>query len=277
MSNSEQILSVQSLDVCYGGAQALSDIELSVKKGEIVGIVGESGSGKSTLLKAITGLLPKTAVVSSGSIALDGIDLLRCDDKEMCAIRGSRIGFLFQDAEGSLDPLLTIKSQFDEALNAHRKEPMDRDERNGIQKRYLKRVGLDDTERVLNSLPSELSGGMNQRAALAMTLALSPDILLADEPTSALDVTSQKRVMDIFRSLNAEDCLSILIVSHDIDLIGSISDRIVVMRNGRIVEAGLTAQVMNDPLAPYTRELIAATPHMEGEVEIETLGTCHAS
>ena len=277
MSNSEEILTVQGLCVRYFGAQALGNVDLSVKRGEVVGIVGESGSGKSTLLKAIAGLLPQTAAVTSGSVELDGIDLLGRDGKEMRAMRGSEIGFLFQDTEGSFDPLFTIKKQFDEVMDAHRRKPKDRDEWDRIQRKALDLVGLRDADRVLSSLPSELSGGMCQRAALAMILALSPDILLADEPTSALDVTSQKRVMDILRTLNAEEVLSILMVSHDIDLIGSIADRIVVMHNGRIVEEGLTAQVMNDPVDPYTRELIAATPHLEGEVEIEALGTGHAS
>lgn len=277
MSNSEEILTVQGLCVRYFGAQALGNVDLSVKRGEVVGIVGESGSGKSTLLKAIAGLLPQTAAVTSGSVELDGIDLLGRDGKEMRAMRGSEIGFLFQDTEGSFDPLFTIKKQFDEVMDAHRRKPKDRDEWDRIQRKALDLVGLRDADRVLSSLPSELSGGMCQRAALAMILALSPDILLADEPTSALDVTSQKRVMDILRTLNAEEGLSILMVSHDIDLIGSIADRIVVMHNGRIVEEGLTAQVMNDPVDPYTRELIAATPHLEGEVEIEALGTGHAS
>lgn len=277
MSNSEEILTVQGMCVRYFGAQALSNIDLSVKRGEVVGIVGESGSGKSTLLKAIAGLLPQTAVVTSGSVELDGIDLLERDGKEMRAMRGSEIGFLFQDTEGSFDPLFTIKKQFDEVMGAHRRKPKDRCECDRIQRKALDLVGLRDAARILSSLPSELSGGMCQRVALAMILALSPDILLADEPTSALDVTSQRRVMDILRSLNVEEGLSILMVSHDIDLIGSIADRIVVMHNGRIVEEGLTAQVMNDPVDPYTRELIAATPHMEGEAEIEALGTCHAS
>lgn len=277
MSNSEEILTVQGLCVRYFGAQALGNVDLSVKRGEVVGIVGESGSGKSTLLKAIAGLLPQTAAVTSGSVELDGIDLLGRDGKEMRAMRGSEIGFLFQDTEGSFDPLFTIKKQFDEVMDAHRRKPKDRDEWDRIQRKALDLVGLRDADRVLSSLPSELSGGMCQRAALAMILALSPDILLADEPTSALDVTSQKRVMDILRTLNAEEGLSILMVSHDIDLIGSIADRIVVMHNGRIVEEGLTAQVMNDPVDPYTRELIAATSHLEGEVEIEALGTGHAS
>lgn len=274
MSNSEEILTVQGLCVRYFDAQALGDIDLSVKRGEVVGIVGESGSGKSTLLKAIAGLLPKTAKVTSGSVELDGIDLLDRDGKEM---RGSEIGFLFQDTEGSFDPLFTIKKQFDEVMGAHRRKPKNRDEWDCIQRKALDLVGLRDADRILSSLPSELSGGMCQRVALAMILALSPDILLADEPTSALDVASQKRVMDILRALNAEEGLSILMVSHDIDLIGSIADRIVVMHNGRIVEEGLTAQVMNDPVDPYTRELIAATPHLEGQVDIEALGTCHAS
>lgn len=277
MSNSEEILTVQGLCVRYFGAQALSNVDLSVKRGEVVGIVGESGSGKSTLLKAIAGLLPQTAAVTSGSVELDGIDLLERDGKEMRAMRGSEIGFLFQDTEGSFDPLFTIKKQFDEVMNAHRREPKDRCECDRIQRKALDLVGLRDADRILSSLPSELSGGMCQRVALAMILALSPDILLADEPTSALDVTSQKRVMDILRTLNVEEGLSILMVSHDIDLIGSIADRIVVMHNGRIVEEGLTTQVMNDPVDPYTRELIAATPHLEGEVEIEALGTGHAS
>ncbi|MGN0037738.1 MAG: ABC transporter ATP-binding protein [Coriobacteriales bacterium] len=276
-SSSEEVLAIRDLGVVYGGAQAVDGVSLSVHRGEVVGVVGESGSGKSTVLNAVAGLLPRTAEVRSGSIRCGGIDVLRAGDKEKRALRGKTIGCLFQNAEGSFDPLFTVGSQFDEALRSNGVARKGKRERLAIMREALERVGLDDADRVLKALPSELSGGMCQRAALAIALAQNPGILLADEPTSALDVRSQEKVVGILERLNHEDGLSVLMVSHDIDLVASFAHRVVVMRDGRVVESGPSGKVMADPQHPYTRELIAAIPRATSEMRITELGGRHAS
>lgn len=276
-SNSKEVLTIRDLGVRYGGARAVDGVSLSVHKGEVVGIVGESGSGKSTILNAVAGLLPRTAEVCSGSISCGGIDVLRESEKKKRALLGKAIGYLFQNAEGSFDPLFTIGSQFDEALRSNGFARKHRRERLGIMGEALKHVGLDDADRVLKALPSELSGGMCQRAALAIALAQNPAILLADEPTNALDVRTQEKVVGILKRLNHEDGLSILMVSHDIDLVASFAHRIVVMHDGRVVESGPSGKLMADPQHSYTRELIAAIPRASDEIEVTELGGRHAS
>lgn len=275
-SSSEEVLAIRDLGVCYGGARAVDGVGLSVHRGEVVGIVGESGSGKSTVLNAIAGLLPRTAEVCKGSIRCGEVDVLSAGEKKR-ALLGKEIGYLFQNAEGSFDPLFTIGDQFDEALRSNADARKDKRKRLTTMKEALERVGLDDTDRVLRALPWELSGGMCQRAALAITLAQNPRILLADEPTSALDVRTQDKVVGILNRLNHEDGLSILMVSHDIDLVASFAHRIVVMRDGQVVESGPSEKVMMDPQHPYTRELIAAIPRANGEIEVTELGGCRAS
>lgn len=277
MRSTNNILSIQDLGVSYGSIQVLSDIDLTVQSGEIVGIVGESGSGKSTLLKAITRLLPKSAHLTSRSLYYKDTNLTTLSNKAMRSLRGSDIGFLFQDAQESLDPLFTIKRQFDEVLKAHTKLKLTKEGMLQVQKHALERVGLMDTTRILQSLPSELSGGMCQRVTIAFALALSPRILLADEPTSALDGNTQRRIVDILRTLNREEELSLLIVSHDMDFVASLAHKIFVMRDGRIVESGSCEQIMSDPQDAYTRELIDAIPRLQGTLDVIPLGESHAS
>lgn len=277
MRSTNNILSIQDLGVSYGGIQVLSDIDLTVQSGEIVGIVGESGSGKSTLLKAITRLLPKSAHLTSRSLYYKDTNLTTLSNKAMRTLRGSDIGFLFQDAQESLDPLFAIKRQFDEVLKAHTKLKLTKEEMLQIQKHALERVGLMDTTRILQSLPSELSGGMCQRVTIAFALALSPRILLADEPTSALDSDTQRRIVDILCTLNREEGLSLLIVSHDIDFVASLAHKIVVMRDGHIVESGSCEQILGNPQYPYTRELIDAIPRLQETLDAIPLGELHAS
>lgn len=277
MSSGRGLLAVRGLEVRYGGSPVLHGVDLEVGEGEIVGIVGESGSGKSTLLNAVAGLLPRSAKICAGSILYGGSEISIAGSKTMQALRGRGIGYLFQNAEGSFDPLFSIKSQFDEALKANGAAPKKKPDMLAVQKAALERVGLDDADRVLGALPSELSGGMCQRVALAFTVALGPKLLLADEPTSALDGKSQDKVVGILRRLNVEEGLAVLIVSHDIDLVASLAHRIIVMRSGRIVESGRSNEVMDDPQQSYTRELIAAVPRVKGEAEVLELGACRAS
>lgn len=271
MLSKTNILTIRNLNINYGNIQILHDINLNVAAGEIVGIVGESGSGKSTLLRAIACLLPRTASIISGTIHYCDYDVMRLSNKAKRAMRGCSLGFLFQNAENSFDPLFSIQRQFDEVLRAHKVAKV-QDSYESIQKKALARVGLTDSQRILNSLPSQLSGGMNQRVALAFALALAPQMLLADEPTSALDESNQKKIIEIFRSLNDVDGLSILMVSHDIELVGTLADRIVVMHNGHIVEDGAVDTILNHPQSAYTQELMNAIPHATKELEITRLG-----
>ena len=277
MLNNTEILAIDNLGVRYSGCQVVNGISLSVHKGEIVGIVGESGSGKSTLLNTVAGLLPPTAEICSGSILCAGVDVLRSSRNEMRTLRKRKIGYIFQNAENSFDPLFTIGKQFDEALKARESTSNDKHDRITVIQTALQRVGLDDTDRILRALPSELSGGMCQRVALAIALAQGPEILLADEPTSALDRKSQEKIVNILKRLNDEDGLSVLIVSHDIDLIAAFAHNIVVMHNGQLIESGSSENVMAQPQHAYTRELIAAIPRNNDEIKITELGAQHAS
>lgn len=299
MSDARDILSVMELGVSYGSAPALRGVSLEVRAGEIVGIVGESGSGKSTLLRAVAGLLAPTAAMG-GSIRLEGRELAGAQPRELRALRGSAVSYLFQNAERSFDPLFTVGAQFDEVMRAHegaaanapagkaardgRGRPRGdehagarggqgaREQRRVRQRAALARMGFTDPDRVLAALPSELSGGMAQRVALAFALAGSPRLLLADEPTSALDADAQERVLELLRELNDQEGLAILMVSHDIELVARFASRLIVMHEGRIVETGPSEQVMREPQDPYTRELIAAIPRATGAIEVEQLG-----
>lgn len=289
------ILTVQGLSVSHGSDIALRDVSLVVQQAEIVGVVGESGSGKSTLLRAVAGLLPPSACMT-GTACLEGSELTHVRPKELRSIRGSTVSYLFQNAERSFDPLFTIGSQFDEVMRAHERadrsvdasdpsrsdsmrgarRKVAREQRQARQVEALERMGFSDPDRILGALPSELSGGMAQRVALAFALAGSPRLLLADEPTSALDTAAQGRVLELLREMNEQEGLAILVVSHDIDLVAQFASRIIVMHEGRIVEEGSSSRIMNDPHEPYTRELIAAIPRVLGEIEVERLGACHA-
>lgn len=278
MTNARDILTVRDLVVSYQGVAAVQGASLEVGAGEIVGIVGESGSGKSTLLRSIAHLLAPTARIEKGLIAFAGRDITRARARDMRSLWGSSISYLFQNAERSFDPLFTIGAQFDEVMRAHghtarSKRAVMRDR----QLAALARMGFTDPDRVLASYPFELSGGMCQRVALAFALAGSPQLLLADEPTSSLDGQAQARVIDLLNTLNTQEGLAILVVSHDIDLVAHFARRIIVMHEGRIVEAGSSAQIMNDPQDPYTAALISAIPRANGDVHIERLGGTHAS
>lgn len=276
-NNRADILSVKGLDVFYGDVQALYGVDLFVKEGEIVGIVGESGSGKTTLLRTIAHMLPGSAWNSAGSIILEGKDIARFSVRDMRKLRGNVFSYLFQNAEKSFDPLFTIRKQFDEMLRAHSSDRQTKEELLTREIIALKRVGFRDSERILSSLPSELSGGMCQRVALAFALSSAPKILFADEPTSALDGDAQATIIELLRDINSKEELAVLIVSHDIELVASFANRIVVMHEGRIVEQGSAEQIMKDPQHAYTQELIEAIPHLNGDEHIEYIGSKHAS
>lgn len=252
------LLDVSGLSVSFGDVRVLDKVDINVEHGEIVGIVGESGSGKSTLLKAISRLLARQAKINSGTISFCSHDLLSLNTKEMAGLRGSAISYMFQNGELSLDPLFTIKSQFDEVIRAHR--ICQRGKEASIEEELLAQTGIEDPARVLSCLPSELSGGICQRVVLAMALAGRPKLLLADEPTSALDVDSQERVGTLLQKTSEEHNIAILIVGHDIDFIASLASRIYVMKDGIILESGNSRETLSNPKDGYTKQLIAAIP-----------------
>ncbi len=254
-SDKDVLLKVDSLSVSYGSAQGAASACLALDKGESLAIVGESGSGKTTLLRSIARLLHKQARIESGSIEFSGRDLVRASLKEMRALRGSQIAYVFQSGQDSLDPLFKVGRQFDEVLRAHGK-----DASRAYECDLLSKMGIEDPSRVLGSLPSELSGGQCQRAAIALAVACGPKLLLADEPTSALDVDAQARVEDLLNELNRNEGISMMVVTHDIEFAARIASRIAVMRDGRIIETGKVEQITKSPSEEYTRKLIDSVP-----------------
>jgi peptide/nickel transport system ATP-binding protein len=264
---SPALLSVDGLRIDYrtpaGRVAAVAGVGFQLRAGEIVAIVGESGSGKSTLAAALMGLLPANAGLCGGSILLDGQDLTRAPERAWRAVRGSRIGFVPQDPGLSLDPIQRIGVQLEEALAIH-----------GLPKREARRrvpeilanVGLDDAQRVARSFPHELSGGMRQRVLIGMAIANDPEIIVADEPTSALDVTVQRQVLDHLEALARSRNIALLLITHDLGVAFDRADRVIVMQQGSVVEAGLARQLFDRPQHVYTRTLLAAAPGLGAHV-----------
>ena len=239
--------------------QVVNGVSLHVAPGECLAVVGESGSGKSQTFLAALGLLP-TSGRASGSVLLDGREVLGLPDRELRALRGAAIGTVFQDPINALTPHLRIEDQLVEVLGAHRKGS--RDDRRARALAALAAVQLPDPHRRLRQYPHELSGGMRQRVALAIALIAEPRVLIADEPTTALDVTVQAQIVELLR----RECsrgLALVFISHDIALLGSIADRVAVMYAGRVVESAPADRVLAEPRHPYTRALIASVPDLQ--------------
>ncbi|MGA0133427.1 MAG: ATP-binding cassette domain-containing protein [Opitutales bacterium] len=262
--SSETLLQVRDLGVTFQSGSrttvAATGVSFDLRSGEVLAVVGESGSGKSVSSLALTGLLPPPpSCVVTGSARLGGVELVGMDEAGLSAVRGRRIAYIFQEPGTSLNPVYDIGFQIGEAVRLHR--PEEADVRAAVL-RALADVRIDDPARVARSYPHELSGGMQQRAMIAMALACGPDLLVADEPTTALDVTIQKEIMDLLARLRAEKNMAILLITHNFGVVASFADHVQVMRNGRIVEQGPTAQVMGSPRDAYTRGLIACIPRL---------------
>ncbi|MGF3021414.1 ATP-binding cassette domain-containing protein [Methylobacterium aquaticum] len=255
------MLAIRHLSIAFprAGAEArvVEDVSVEVGRGESLGIVGESGSGKSMLSLATIGLLPKSAR-TSGEILLDGKNILGMGERELCSLRGRRIGMIFQEPMTALNPAMTAGEQIAEGIRLHR--GTGRAEARAEALRLLDRVRIPDSARRIDSYPHEMSGGQRQRVGIAIALALKPDLLIADEPTTALDVTVQKEILDILDELVADLGLSLILISHDLGVIARSTDRTLVMCRGRAIEEGPTERVLRHPAAPYTRDLIAALP-----------------
>ena len=261
------LLSVRDLAVDFQAhrdspaVHAVRGVDLDVRRGQIVGIVGESGSGKSVTAYAISRLLAPTARIARGSVHFDGTELTEMPERRMRRIRGRRIGMIFQNPTGSLNPVLTVGFQMVEAIRSNR--PMGRKQARALAADALRDVGFGNPEDVLRRHPFRLSGGQNQRVMIAMTMVVEPELLLADEPTTALDVTTQAQVLDQLRRVRDEHGVSVVIISHDIGLIGEIADEVVVMYAGRVCESGPAEQVLLDPQHPYTKALLSSVPTPE--------------
>jgi peptide/nickel transport system ATP-binding protein len=257
----EPLLEVRDLSVQLrthrGPAYAVRNVSFTLERGGTLGLVGESGCGKSITVMALMGLLPDSAKVT-GSIVFEGQELVGKTDRQMCALRGDRMGMIFQEPMTALNPVHTIGRQVAEPLRLHRGMSAAQAKDEAI--RLLDRVGIPDAARRFDAYPHQFSGGQRQRITIAMALACGPDLLIADEPTTALDVTIQRQILDLIRELVAERGMALLLISHDLGVIAQNVARMLVMYGGSVVESGTTRQVFANPMHPYTLGLFGARP-----------------
>lgn len=260
------LLDVQGLSVRFateaGLVTAVQDVSFSVGAGEVVSIVGESGSGKTISLLSVLGLIDKRNTTVAGNVQFRGQSLLDLPARQMRALRGRDIAFISQDPMTALTPVHSIGAQIAEQIRAH--EPVSRSTAQARAVDLLAQVGIFAPEDTAKRYPHQLSGGMRQRAVIAMALSCNPSLLIADEPTTALDTTVQAQVLDLLRRLKKEYDSAIVLITHDMGVVAEMADRVVVMYAGRVVESGSAAQVFNDPWHPYTWGLLASIPPLTG-------------
>lgn len=238
--------------------EVVKDISFSMESGEILGIVGESGSGKTMTALTIAGLLKQNAILDQGEILLDDIDLLQLSEKEMREIQGNEISMIFQEPMTALNPTMKIGPQVEEALLLHTK--LNREERRRKVYKALEEVELEHPELLWNKYPYELSGGMRQRVMIAAAIVCRPKLLIADEPTTALDVNTQDSILQLLKKLNQKYHMGILFISHNLRVVNELCARILVMKDGKILEEGNASEIFEHPKTEYTKELIAAIP-----------------
>ena len=267
----ETLLEIKGLKTYYYTrtrvVPAADDVDLTVHRGEVVGLVGESGCGKSTVARSAVGLIDKTYTkIEAGEVLFEGRDLTKASRKELEEIRGKKISMIFQDPFVSLSPVYTVGDQIFEVMKAHDKKLKKKDAEGRILE-LMQKVGIPSPELRVNDYPYQMSGGMQQRIMIAIALALNPDILIADEPTTALDVTVQAQVLDLLRELKDEFHMSIILISHNLGVIASMCDRILVMYGGVVVEEGTAEEIFKDPKHPYTKGLLASIPSIAEDRE----------
>lgn len=255
-----EILRYEHVDITYNGFKAIKNVSFTVDEGEILGIVGESGSGKSTLIKAAMGLLGPTGLVTRGDIWYKGKNLPDLSARELRKLNGPEMGMIFQYSGSSFCPIRTVGSQLYESMTEH--ETISKEEFTARATDLLGKLGFDNAQRILDSYPFELSGGMQQRVGIAVAMLLNPSVLMADEPTSALDVSVQKQVVEEMLLVRRTFGTSIVLVTHNIGVVGAMADKVLVMRHGEMVEYGETQQVLNDPQEGYTKLLMSAVPRL---------------
>jgi peptide/nickel transport system ATP-binding protein len=259
MTFSGSLLEIENLSLEIGGQPILKGVDLSVAAGETMGLVGESGSGKSMTALTAMQLLPQAAR-ATGRVSFDGLDILSATEDQMCALRGDDIGMVFQEPMTALNPVKTIGEQVAEGIRWH--THAGRAEAEERARKMLDRVGLPAAKFPLSRYPHELSGGQRQRVVIAIACALKPKLLIADEPTTALDVVLQQQILDLLKSLVAENRMGLLLISHDLAVVTDMSDRVTVLRHGEVMEAGETVRVLSGQVHPYTRQLAQASMHV---------------
>jgi peptide/nickel transport system permease protein len=265
------VLEVRDLSVEIGAVRPVRDVGLRVAAGETLAVVGESGSGKSLTGLAAMGLLPPVARAAGGAAWLQGEELLRMPEAKLRRLRGARMAMVFQDPLSSLNPVHRVGAQIAEAIRAHARISDRAARKRAVA--LLKRVGIPDPERRARAFPHELSGGMRQRAMIAMAIANDPSLLIADEPTTALDVTIQAQVLDLLADLRRERGMAMVFITHSLPVVSEIADRVAVMYAGSVVEEGRAADVFARPLHPYTMALLRSAPGEHGELPEPIPGT----
>ncbi|MDQ2079868.1 ABC transporter ATP-binding protein [Xanthobacteraceae bacterium Astr-EGSB] len=256
------LVDIRDLSVRFTGERtvhALNGVDIALARGEVLGLLGESGSGKSVTLKAMLRMLPARRTVITGSINVSGRDVLAMDEHELEGMRGGVVSMIFQEATLALDPVYTIGDQIAETYVRHHDSSWAQGRQRALE--MLDAVRIPSAKRRLDAYPHEMSGGMRQRAMIALALSCSPEVLLADEPTTALDATVQIQILLLLRELQREMGMAVIFVTHDIGVAVEISDRLAVMYAGKIVETGPLRDVMRNPSHPYTRGLLASTIH----------------
>ncbi len=262
---SERLLEVNNMKTSFythvGEVQAVRGVSFNLNKGEALGIVGESGSGKSVTSMSVMGLLQYPGKVKDGNIIFKGEELTKKSQKEMMAIRGNEIAMIFQDPMTSLNPVYTIGNQIIEAIVRH--QHVDKKEARVKAIDMLRTVGIPSPEKRVDNYPHEFSGGMRQRAMIAIALSCQPDLLIADEPTTALDVTIQAQILELIKELKDKMNTSVILITHDLGVVADVCSRVVVMYGGLIMEEGTAEQIFYDPSHPYTMGLMKSIPRMD--------------
>jgi len=264
----EYLLEIQDLKTYFkvraGRVRAVDGVSFGVRPGEKVGVVGESGCGKSVTALSIMRLLPRPAgEVAGGSILFDNLEVLDLSEKEMRGIRGGKIGMIFQDPMTCLNPTMTVGKQIAEALRIHLK--LDKDEAHKRSIALLEQVGIPAAAERINSYPHQFSGGMRQRVMIAIALACNPKLLIADEPTTSLDVTVQAQILDLINGVCSDFGTAVIIITHDLGVVAGMTDRVVVMYAGKVMETAPTDEIFANPRHPYTLGLLASVPRLDEE------------
>ena len=263
MMNNDVILSVKDLRInfrAYGGlVQAVRGVSFDLHRGETLAIVGESGSGKSVSIKAILGILANNAIIESGEILYDGMDLTKVTEDDFHQIRGKRIGLIFQDPLSALNPIMKIGKQITEVLHLHTKMTKEQARARAIE--LMEAVGIPDAPRRFEQYPFQFSGGMRQRIVIAIALAGDPEILICDEPTTALDVTVQAKILELINQIKKDRNLSVIFITHDLGVVANMADRVNVMYAGKIVETGTAEEIFFEPAHPWA--LLSSMPDLQ--------------
>ncbi|MDF2814602.1 MAG: transporter ATP-binding protein [Paenibacillus sp.] len=261
----QQLLDVRDLKTSFftraGEVQAVRGVSFQIAKGEVVGIVGESGSGKSITAKSILSLIPRPGKIIEGTVTFEGQDLLKLSEKQMRKVRGNQIAMIFQDPMTSLNPVRTIGGQLIEVMMRHRH--LSKREAAARAVELLTLVGISSPAERMNQYPHEFSGGMRQRAMIAMALSCEPELLIADEPTTALDVTIQAQILDLMKDLQRKTDTAIMLITHDLGVVAQICTRVVVMYGGLVMEEGPVDEIFYKPQHPYTIGLLRSVPRIQ--------------